>query len=140
AALRRSTRNREPKPVFPVATEPVGPPPAVPRLPRKQTFEMVRAPRDLIEAFRVARTEYHEMVFYCWFRMGKTRDDKPTKDDMAALRNEPEVRAAAKKLDQADAELNALAEVVKHTTITRDWAMHQKLEHQEAALNQEYRE
>ncbi|KZV87295.1 hypothetical protein EXIGLDRAFT_723832, partial [Exidia glandulosa HHB12029] len=89
--------------------------PAARHVPRKQTYEILRAPPELVAAFKVARTEYHDAVHAWWWHApGRTREQKPTPEDYTLAKLDPWVQRAGRKLDAIDAQLSRVGEVIKN--------------------------
>ncbi|KZV85493.1 hypothetical protein EXIGLDRAFT_775545, partial [Exidia glandulosa HHB12029] len=110
--------------------------PAARHVPRKQTYEILRAPPELVAAFKVARTEYHDAVHAWWWRApGRTREQKPTPEDYMLAKLDPWVQRAGRKLDAIDAQLSRVGEFVKNGSTKNDWSAPGKIRAEEGKLD-----
>ncbi|EJD42970.1 hypothetical protein AURDEDRAFT_185758 [Auricularia subglabra TFB-10046 SS5] len=138
AATRRSSRGK-------AAPVPVNAPPAegpvTHQAPRKQHYEFLRAPPELVSAFRDARTAYHDAVYAWWYSVPRGREERPTVDDIARAKADPRVQRAGRLLNEIDVQLTQWGTVVKTSTLTSGgWAMHKRVCDEELRLDQEQRE
>ncbi|EJD42938.1 hypothetical protein AURDEDRAFT_167887 [Auricularia subglabra TFB-10046 SS5] len=134
SAPRRSTRGKAHAPPEPA------PLPVRHQVPRKQHVEFLRAPPDIVAAFREARTEYHDAIYAWWYSRPRAREDKATPEDCALVKLDPRVKRTGRRLDELDAELTRRGIVVKTSTFTNNsgWALNRKIRDEEHKLNREH--
>lgn len=111
------------------------------RVPREVTYEIVRAPPDVVAAFNDARAELMDAVFAWWHASSPPpSQDTPRDIDYALVRLDPRVRRAGRELQAADARLSAEGVNVRTATVRNDGGARRTMLDEAERVDAEWRE